>query len=217
MSEPVPSPTSSVIRPRLRGVFDIVASVVALPSVLLLVAHARPGLILATAIYGASLVVLLVGSAVYHLPGWPLRTALLLRKVDHANIYLLIAGSATPICALMIPGPGLGLALAMWCAAAAGILKTLLWSKAPRQVSAAVYVAIGVIPVPFARVIGDFVGEDTLHRLLLGGVIYIVGAVVYALRWPNPAPFTFGYHEIFHLFVFAGAAIHFAAIWGVVG
>lgn len=216
MPDPVRSPTSSIIRPRLRGVADIVAAMVALPGVLLLVGHARPGMILASAIYGGSLVVLLVGSAIYHLPGWPLRTALLLRKIDHANIYLLIAGSATPVGAALIPGPGLGMIWAMWLAAAVGILKTLLWPHAPRQLSAAVYAAIGVIPVAYAGAIGEVVGEEALSRFALGGLLYLVGAVVYARRWPNPDPFTFGYHEIFHLFVFAAAAIHFLAIWGMV-
>lgn len=190
---------------------------IALPAVLLLVGHARPGMILAAAIYGGSLVVLLVGSAIYHLPGWPLRTALLLRKIDHANIYLLIAGSATPVGASMIPGPGAGMIGAMWIAAAAGVLKTLLWPHAPRRLSAAVYVAIGVIPVAYAGAIGDAVGDAALTRFAVGGALYIVGAVVYARRWPNPDPFVFGYHEIFHLFVFAAAALHFAAIWGLVG
>jgi hemolysin III len=217
VSAPVHSPTSSIIRPRLRGVADIVAALLAVPGGFLLVAHARPGLVLASAVYAAALAILLIGSAIYHLPGWPLRTALVLRKIDHANIYLQIAGSVTPIGALMIPGPGAGLILGMWCAAAAGILKTLLWPRAPRKLNSAIYAAIGVIPVPFVGAIGEAVGADALEQLMLGGVIYILSGFVYALRWPNPAPYTFGYHEIFHLLVFAAAGIHFAAIWGLVG
>src|SRR5690606_38976751 len=98
------SPTSSVIRPRLRGVADIYAAALAVPAVVALVACAREGApTLAALVYGVSHVVLLVGSAVSHLPGWPLRTALWLRKLDHANIYLLIAGTSSPLALVIDP------------------------------------------------------------------------------------------------------------------
>jgi len=211
------SPTSSLIRPRLRGVADIFAAATAIPAILILVDHARPGTwTLIAAVYGACLVILLVGSAIYHLDGWSLRTGLILRKIDHANIYLMIAGSATPIVATLIPGPGRGILIAMWICAAAGIIKTFLWPRAPRQLNSAIYTVIGCIPVPFAWQIGDAVGGDALSVLALGGLSFIVGGVVYAFRWPNPNPFIFGYHEIFHIFVFAGAGLHYSVIWDLV-
>ena len=183
----------------------------------MLVAHAGPGRpTLIAAVYGASLVILLVGSAIYHRDGWSLRVGLWLRKIDHANIYLMIAGSATPIVATLLPGPGRGLLIAMWVAAAAGILKTFVWPRAPRQLNSAIYTLIGCIPVPFAWQIGDVVGSEALRMLALGGAFFITGGVVYARRWPNPNPFIFGYHEIFHLFVFAGAALHYSVIWDLV-
>jgi hemolysin III len=212
-----PSLTSSLIRPRMRGVADIFAAAIAIPGAFLLVDHARPGgASIAAGVYGASLAILLTGSAIYHREGWSLRTGMWLRKIDHANIYLLIAGSATPVAFEMIPGPGRGLILAMWTAAAAGILKTLLWPRAPRALNAAIYAAIGVMPVPFAGAIGEAVGSDALRLLSFGGALYLMGAVVYARRWPNPDPFLFGYHEIFHLFVFAAAALHYVVIWDLV-
>jgi hemolysin III len=211
-------PTSSIIRPRLRGVADIGAAAIAIPAVAALVDHARPGgASVASAVYGASLVMVLLCSAIYHRAGWPLRVALWLRKIDHASIYLLIAGSATPVVYTLVPGPGTGLIAAMWIAAALGVLKTLLWPRAPRQLSVALYVLLGVLPVPFVADLRETIGDAEMDLLIVGGAIYIAGAVVYARRWPNPAPFTFGYHEIFHLFVFAAALAHYVAIWSIVG
>lgn len=215
MSAPTHSATSSLIRPRLRGVADIYAALLAVPAVVLLISLARPGAAtLAATIYGASLVVLLIGSAVYHLPQWPERTALWLRKIDHANIYLLIAGTCTPLAFALSPGPGEWLLLAMWTTAILGILKTLLWPRAPRKLNATLYVLMGTITFPCAPALRHAVPD--FHLLALGGLFYILGAGVYALRWPNPAPHMFGYHEIFHLFVFAAAAAHYLAVWSIV-
>ena len=215
MSAPTHSATSSLIRPRLRGVADIYAALLAVPAVVLLISLARPGAAtLAATVYGASLVVLLIGSAVYHLPHWPERTALWLRKIDHANIYLLIAGTCTPLAFALSPGPGEWLLLAMWTTAILGILKTLLWPRAPRKLNAIFYVLMGTITFPCAPALRHAVPD--FHLLALGGLFYILGAGVYALRWPNPAPHMFGYHEIFHLFVFAAAAAHYLAVWSIV-
>lgn len=209
------SATSSLIRPRLRGVADIYAASMAVPAIALLVSQADPGAAtLAALVYGASLVVLLTGSAVYHLPNWPVRTAQWLRKVDHANIYLLIAGTCTPLAYALTPGPGEWLLVAMWITAILGILKTMLWPRAPRKLNAALYVLMGAITFPCAPALRTAV-ED-FHLLALGGLFYVLGACVYALRWPNPAPHVFGYHEIFHIFVFAAATAHYLAIWSIV-
>lgn len=199
----------------MRGVVDIYVAAVSVPAVALLVACARPGAAtLATAVYGASLVILLVGSAVYHLPGWSLPTAIRLRKFDHANIYLLIAGTCTPI-ALSLGERGAWLLTAMWIAAALGVLKTFLWPYAPRKLSAALYVVMGALTFPAAPALHAAAG-DAFWLLAAGGALYITGAGIYALRWPSPAPLVFGYHEVFHLFVFSAAAAHYAAVWSLV-
>lgn len=216
MSERAHSPTSSILRPRLRGVADIFAATAAVPAAFALVVHARPGAAtLAALVYGASLVTLLVGSAVYHRPGWPLRTALWLRSVDHANIYLLIAGSCTPLALAVGGGEGLWLLTSMWIAAGLGILKTFAWPRAPRKVNAALYVSMGALTLPSAPTLRVAAGE-AFPLLALGGLLYIIGAAIYALRWPNPSPLVFGYHELFHAFVFAAALAHFVAIWTLV-
>jgi hemolysin III len=210
-----PPATSSIVRPRLRGVADIYAAVAAVPAAAALVAAARPGSArVAAAVYAASLVILLVGSAVYHLPGWPPKTALWLRKLDHANIYLLIAGTCTPLGFALVPGPGEWLLVAMWATAALGVAKTLLWPRAPRRLNAVLYVLMGTLTFPCVP--GLRAGVAEFELLAAGGLAYLLGACVYATRWPNPAPLVFGYHEIFHVFVFAAAAAHYLAIWGIV-
>ncbi len=160
-----------------------------------------------------SWLILLVGSAVYHRPHWSLRTALLLRKIDHANIYLLIAGTVTPL-AVMVGDDGPWLLATMWLAALLGILKTFVWPHAPRRISATIYVVMGALPLPAVPALRHLAG-GSFPLLGLGGALYLMGAVVYALRWPNPSPAVFGYHEIFHLFVFAAAGSHFLAIWNL--
>lgn len=206
--------TSSIVRPRLRGVADVYAAAAAVPAAAALVACARPGpATLAALVYAASLVILLVVSAVYHRPNWSLTTARRLRKFDHANIYLLIAGTCTPL-ALTIPD-GRWLLVAMWSAAALGVFKTFLWPHAPRKLSALLYVLMGTLTFPCAPALRAG-GGGSFALLVLGGLFYLLGAVVYAGRWPNPDPLVFGYHELFHLLVFAAALAHFLAIWTLV-
>ena len=175
------SPTSSIIRPRLRGVADIYAATAAVPAAIALVASARPGATrLAVLVYAASLVVLLVGSAIYHRPYWPLRTALLLRKIDHANIYFLIAGTCTPL-AVLLGDDGPWLLTVMWSAAGLGVLKTFLWPRAPRTANSALYVVMGLLTLPCVPSLYA-AGGGSFPLLALGGLFYLVGAVVYAPR-----------------------------------
>lgn len=211
------SASSSIIRPRLRGVADIYAALASIPAVIVMVIVARPGAATAAAaVYGASLVVLLIGSAIYHLPNWPVRTALWLKRIDQANIHLLIAGSCTPLALALTPGPGEWLLVAMWIAAVLGIIKTLAWTRIPRKLNAALYVLMGALTLPCVPALREAVGPDDFVLLISGGLFYLLGACVYALRWPNPSPMVFGYHEIFHVFVFAAALAHYLAIWTIV-
>ena len=211
------SASSSIVRPRLRGVADIYAAAVAIPAVVVLVVAARPGAATAAAaVYGLCMVALLIGSALYHRPSWPVKTFLWLRKIDLANIYLMIAGSCTPLAYAITPGPGRWLLPAMWIAAALGIAKALLWSRGHRAINAGLYVLMGALTLPCLSAPKAAVNAADFELLALGGLLYLLGAIVYALRWPNPRPVVFGYHEIFHVFVFAAAAVHYAAIWTIV-
>jgi hemolysin III len=211
------SASSSVIRPQLRGTVDIFAVVVAAPAALWLVVAARPGMsTVIAAIFGGCMCLLLVGSALYHRPSWPVRTFLWLRKIDLANIYLMVAGSGTPLAYAATPGPGTWILPAMWIAAGLGILKALLWSRGHRALNAGLYVIMGALIVPCLPAVYAQGGTMVCALYLLGALLYLVGAIIYALRWPNPAPSVFGYHEVFHMFVFAAAAAHFAAIVRIV-
>lgn len=211
------SASSSIVRPRLRGVVDIVATAVAIPAVAALIAAARPGKATAVAaVYGVAMVVLLIGSALYHRPSWPVRTFHWLRKIDLANIYLMIAGSCTPLAYALTPGPGRWLLPAIWGAAALGIAKALVWSRGHRAANAALYVLMSMLTIPILPDLRAAVGPLNFTLLAGGGLLYLVGFGVYALRWPNPAPIVLGYHEIFHFFVFAAAAAHYLAIWTIV-
>lgn len=211
------SASSSVIRPRLRGTVDIFATAIAVPAAILLVIAARPGTAtLIAAIYGTCMCLLLIGSALYHRPSWPVRTFLWLRKIDLANIYLMIAGSATPMAYAVTPGPGRWLLPAIWIAAGLGIVKALLWSRGHRGLNALLYVIMGGMTVPCLPELYDALGAVNCALLGGGALLYLIGAIVYALRWPNPAPSVFGYHEVFHMFVFAAAAAHYTAIVDIV-
>lgn len=211
------SASSSIIRPRLRGTVDLFGSAVAIPAAVLLVVAARPGTATAiAAVYGSCMCMLLVGSALYHRPSWPVRTFLWLRKLDLVNIYLMIAGSATPMAYAIMPGPGQWLLPGIWIAAGLGILKVLVWSRGHRNLNAALYVIMSALTLPCLPALWTAVGDRGFALLLAGTLLYLLGAIVYALRWPNPAPSVFGYHEVFHMFVFTAAAAHYAAIVAIV-
>lgn len=217
MTETMHSASSSLIRPRLRGVVDLFGSAVAIPAAALLVLAARPGTAtLVAAIYGTCMSLLLIGSALYHRPSWPVRTFLWLRKIDLANIYLMIAGTGTPLAYAITPGPGEWLLPSMWGAAALGIIKAMAWSRGHRELNAGLYVVMGAMTLPCLPALYEAVGLFNTAMLFGGALLYLMGAVVYALRWPNPAPAVFGYHEVFHMFVFAAAAAHYTAIVAIV-
>jgi hemolysin III len=166
-------------------------------------------------VYGVSLCVLFGASSLYHgVPASPARTAVL-RKIDHAAIYVLIAGSYTPVLFVGLDGAWrIATLAAIWGVAVAGVALTMWFVHAPRWLSAAVYIAMG-----WFAVVPAFKLVPTLPRLVtlliaLGGLLYTAGAVVYATRKLNLLPRRFGFHEVFHLFVLAGAAAQFIAIAG---
>jgi hemolysin III len=165
----------------------------------------------AFAIYGLSVILLFSASAAYHLIKARPDTERLLRRLDHSAIYLLIAGTYTPVCVIVLPGAlGTAILVTVWAFAAAGIaLKALLFDRIPSWVSTALYIAMGwlgiVAVVPLVRAL-PFEG---IAWLAAGGLLYTLGAVIYGLKKPDPFPGVFGSHEIWHLFVSAGAAAHF--------
>ncbi|MBN2387404.1 MAG: hemolysin III family protein [Anaerolineales bacterium] len=163
-------------------------------------------------IYGLSLMVLFAASATYHLTRARPKVIEILRKIDHSAIYLLIAGTYTPFCLNILSGTWRwGLLAVIWTIAAIGILVKVFYIRAPRWLSAGFYVLmgwLGLIAAPQLAVLPAV----SLTWLVIGGVVYTLGAVVYATRTLNFVPGKFGFHEVWHIFVLVGALAHFVAV-----
>ncbi|MGC3997365.1 MAG: hemolysin III family protein [Anaeromyxobacter sp.] len=197
-------------KPLLRGVSHEVAAAVALAAWAVLAVHAPSArATLAAQVYGASLFSLFAVSALYHRPTWSPRARLLMRRLDHAAIFLLIAGTYTPICLLLGDSRGSTLLVVVWSGAALGIIQSVLWPTCPKPLSAIVYVLLGWVVLPVLPALQTRLGPGSIGLLAAGGVVYSLGAVVYALRRPDPFPRVFGYHEVFHALVIGAAVLHF--------
>ncbi|MCA9606215.1 MAG: hemolysin III family protein [Myxococcales bacterium] len=168
------------------------------------------------AVFLLSVVALMGTSGLYHRVRWSVTAYYRMRRLDHAMIFVLITGTETPLFLVGLEGRGLDwmfyTALAF---AAAGFAITMFWVSAPKWVRAVVYVVVGWSGVPAIPHIVEAMGIGPLALLLGGGLLYSIGAVAYALKRPNPWPGHFGYHEVFHAFVVAAAATHFAVIAGL--
>lgn len=163
-------------------------------------------------IFIASMILLYAASATYHSVNLPAAIIKIYRKVDHAMIFVLIAGSYTPICLLVLaPNPGYPLLIAVWSFAAVGIAVKLLWINCPKWFSSVIYITMGWLCVfAFTPIISRLTAA-AFGWLLAGGLIYTIGGIIYALKLPifNAKHKYFGSHEIFHLFVMAGSLCHY--------
>lgn len=174
---------------------------------------ASPREYVSAAIYSGSLVMLFGFSAAYHTLPWPPRPHRVMKRLDHSTIFLLIAGSYTPFCLLALSNLwGLTILSVVWSLAAAGVLLKLFWIDAPRRLGVVCYLGLGWLGLLAAPALASSVTVWTSAALLTGGLLYTAGAVVYGSRRPDPFPSVFGYHEVFHLFVIAGAAIHYGLV-----
>ncbi len=203
------------VKPKLRGVIHEYSFPVSLVAGGLLVYFATGGRErLALAIYAISLSALLGTSALYHRVNWKRPSSRMwMRRVDHSMIFLLIAGTVTPFLALVVGGAlGTALLVAVWTGALAGIFVEVVWVHSPRWVSVAVYLTVGWIgAIAFPSIVSNAgIGAGIL--IAVGGILYTIGAVVYARQRPDPRPAVFGYHEIFHVLVVAAAIAHFTAV-----
>lgn len=201
-------------QPLLRGVSHQIACFVALGAGLMLIASAQSSRASAcAAIYAVSLTCLFGVSASYHRVRWSPMAQQLWKRLDHAMIFVFIGATYTPICLLAIGGvAGTRLLALVWLGTAAGALQALWWSRAPRALGVTLYIALGwsliaYLPEAYAALSGS-----ALALLVAGGCLYTIGALVYAIRRPDPAPRVFGYHEIFHACVIVAVACHFIAI-----
>jgi hemolysin III len=205
----------AAVKPKLRGVSHEWAFFISLGlGAALIIAADTPQATLAVAIYAASLSALLGTSALYHRVEWKRpNVRRWMRRLDHSMIFVLIAGTYTPFALLALDGPLADAILAVvWIGAIAGAIVEMVWIEHPKWVAALVYISIGwVALIAFPELWNEMGAAGTL-LVAAGGLLYTVGAVVYATQRPNPNPRVFGYHEVFHLLVIAAAAAHFAAI-----
>jgi hemolysin III len=205
----------AAVKPRLRGVSHEWAFFTSLGLGIALIAAADSSrATLAMAIYAASLSALFGTSALYHRVNWR-RSAVRqwMRRLDHSMIFFLIAGTYTPFALLVLDGPIADAILAVvWIGAIAGSVVEMIWIDHPKWVAAVIYMSLGWVAIAAFPQMWDAMGPAGVLLIGAGGLLYTAGAVVYATQRPNPSPAVFGYHEVFHLFVIAAAAFHFAAV-----
>lgn len=170
------------------------------------------------AVFGICLILLYLASGLYHALRVSAEGLLRLRRMDHMSIYLLIAGTYTPFCLGPLRGPwGWSMFGAIWGLALVGIAVKAFWMSAPRWLSVVFYVLMGwLVMIAFYPLL-QVTPLTSVVLLVVGGVTYTVGAVIYALKWPNLLPGRFGFHEIWHLFVMGGSISHFLAVYYLVG
>ena len=202
-----------LVKPKLRGVFHELGFYAASATGVLLVVTADPGRARAAGAIFASCVAMCFGaSAVYHRPTWQPRARAWLARLDHAGVYLLIAGTYAPFALIvMSKGWAIPVLAIVWGGAFCAILLKLFWVQAPKWLSAAIGLALGWVgAAAFSQLL-----KLPLTPLLLvvaGGLLYTVGAIVYARRRPNPNPLVFGYHELFHVLTVVAAACQYVAV-----
>jgi len=201
------------VRPRLRGWLHAGAVPVVLALGILLVALADPGRDRwACAVYAVSAVVLFATSAVYHRGRWSPRVKDILKRVDHANIFVIIAGSYTPFAVMLLPPSRARLLLAVvWGGAAVGVVFRVVFPYAPRWLVVPAYVLLGWVAVWFLPAFLAAGGVAVLVLLATGGLLYTLGGVVYGTKRPDPYPTWFGFHEVFHALVLAAFFCQYAA------
>jgi hemolysin III len=165
-------------------------------------------------VYGLSMVLLYFASASYHLLDVSPKAHVMLRRLDHISISILIAGTYTPMCLVALRGStGTLLCWGVWGLAGAVILTDIFWLDAPRGIKAGLYVLLGWFAVWATVPLQRAIGWGGMAWMLAGGLAYSVGALLYAIRKPNPWPGVIGFHEIWHLFVLAGSASFVVLVW----
>jgi hemolysin III len=208
------------VKPLTRGWSHAVAAVASIVFTVFLCWFSRNDILrlISMFIFGLSMIELYTISAVYHIVTWSVAKRRVLRALDHANIFVLIAGTYTPLCFNILTGwirPTI--LLVIWLLALLGVSMSLFSLRLPRWVSTALYIGMGWVVVLALPALLAALPWFAVATLILGGVLYTIGAVIYARKKPDPFPRIWGYHEIFHLFVIAGS-IAFAAfvyIWAL--
>jgi hemolysin III len=169
---------------------------------------------LSATVYSLTAALLFGVSAVYHRGRWSPRTQVLLKRFDHANIFLIIAGTYTPFAILLLPSAEANILLTLaWVGAVVGVAFRVLWVHAPRWLYVPLYIMLGWAAIFWLPDFAATGGPAVVTLIIAGGLAYTAGAIVYALKRPNPSPRWFGFHEVFHAFTLAGFLSHHVGIW----
>ena len=206
---------AAAVKPLLRGWIHLgMAPLALVAGIVLVVVAPTDAARLSTAVFALTSVMLFGTSAVYHRGTWSPRVAGVLRRLDHSNIFLIIAGTYTPLAVLLLPPSTARLLLwVVWVGAVLGLTGRVLWLGAPRWLYPPIYVALGCVALGFLPQFSRSGGADVVALVVTGGVAYIAGAVVYGIKRPNPSPRWFGFHEVFHVLTVIGFGCHYAAVW----
>ncbi|MEV6012735.1 hemolysin III family protein [Streptomyces sp. NPDC051976] len=205
---------AAALKPGMRGWLHAGMFPLALAGGIVLVALARSASVaVACSVYAASALLLFGTSAVYHRGTWGPRGEAVLRRLDHANIFLIIAGTYTPLAVLLLPARRQVVLLSLvWAGAAAGIAFRIWWIRAPRWLYTLCYIALGWAAVFYLPDFAHTGGAAVVVLIIAGGLLYTVGAIVYGLKRPDPWPRWFGFHEVFHTLTIAAFTAHYTAM-----
>ena len=206
-------------KPLLRGYFHEWMFFISIGACIPLISKStNPNELIATIVYSIGIFMMFGFSALYHRINWRPKVLKVMRRLDHSSIFIMIAGSFTPICLLVLPDKlGLQLLLIIWIIAGIGIIQTVLFTNTPRMVRAGIYLIAGYIAIPYLSVLSSVMGFTNYALTVAGGTIYSVGAIGYGLKFPDFSPKYFGYHEFFHILVSVAAILHFIVIYSIVG
>jgi hemolysin III len=211
-------PTAAIARavtPKLRGWLHAGTFPVAVAAGIVLIVLAPGGRArVAVSIFVVTAALLFGVSALYHRGHWSPRANAVLQRFDHANIFLIIAGTYTPFTVLLLPdGPSHTLLWIVWSGALAGVAFRVLWVGAPRWLYVPVYLALGWVAVAYLPQFLQNGGPAVLTLVVVGGVLYTLGGLVYGIKRPNPSPHWFGFHEVFHALTVAAFIVHSVGVW----
>ena len=209
------------VRDPISALTHLIGAVLSFVAVIALISKAieigTPLHILSFTIFGLSLVGLYTASTIYHIVDRPDFMSSVYRRIDHMMIFVLIAGTYTPICLVALHGKtGYTLFTIIWAVAISGIIMKALWINAPRWLTTALYILMGWLVVLAIKPIMSSLPEEGFRWLFAGGVIYTIGGIIYALKWPLKEHKWFGFHELFHLFVMGGSFCHFVLVFAYI-
>ncbi|MFZ4713163.1 MAG: PAQR family membrane homeostasis protein TrhA [Bacteriovoracaceae bacterium] len=208
----------NVVKPLYRGYSHQIMFFVSLGAcILLMLKSENQTELISTLIYSLGVLLMFGISALYHRVHWEPKPRSLMKRFDHSAIYIMIAGTFTPITLLVLPEPsGTRLLISIWSVAVLGIIQSIFFVNVPKMVSSILYLIAGYMIAPYFSELIPKLGMANLGLLIGGGVLYSIGALTYALKRPKLNPKVFGYHEVFHALVIAGAILHFSVIYSIV-